>query len=121
MCEILFSAHAIISKESKKLLDLALDAEKAGAQILLLECITKETAKKITKLSSIPTIGIGSSKYCDGQVLVFDDLVNMDKNDHKPKFVKKYMNFENLAKLAIKNFSSDVKQKKFPSKKYTYQ
>ena len=106
--------------EIENLLYLAVNAEKAGAKAILLECIIKDTAKKITSSISIPTIGIGSSNFCDGQVLVFDDMINLDNKQKLPKFVKKYMNFEQLAKKAVKNFSKDVKSKKFPNKKYTY-
>ena len=106
--------------ESQKLINLALNAQKAGAKMILLECVTQETTKKITSSISIPTIAIGSSKFCDGQVLVFDDLINIDKNNYVPRFVKKYMNFDKLAKIAIKKFSNDVKKKKFPNKKNSY-
>ena len=99
---------------------LLLVDQKAGAKAILLECITKETAKKISSSVSIPTIGIGSSKYCDGQVLVFDDLINIDKSQYIPRFVKNYMNFEKLANQAVKKFCKDVKGKKFPGKKNTY-
>ena len=107
-------------KQAKNLLNLAINSEKAGAKAILLECITKETAKKISSSVSIPTIGIGSSKYCDGQVLVFDDLINIDKSQYIPRFVKNYMNFEKLANQAVKKFCKDVKGKKFPGKKNTY-
>tara|TARA_B100002052_G_C15528724_1_gene439471 strand:- start:90 stop:638 length:549 start_codon:yes stop_codon:yes gene_type:complete len=108
----------IIQKE--KLINLALNAEKAGAKIILLECVYERTAKEITSKVSIPTIGIGSSKFCDGQVLVFDDLIKTDETKQVPKFVKNYMNFSKLSKRAIKNFSKDVKKRKFPNKKYSY-
>ena len=107
-------------QERKNLLELAKKAEIAGAKAILLECITQKIAKEITESVSIPTIGIGSSKHCDGQVLVFDDLVNMGNND-LPKFVKTYINFGKQAKKVIKKFSQEVKNKKFPNKKYTYQ
>ncbi len=106
--------------EKKHLLDLALSAEKAGAKAILLECVAEDVSKKISLSISIPTIGIGSSKYCDGQVLVFDDLVNIEDNKNMPKFVKNYMNFGKEAKRAIKKFSMDVKRRKFPNKKTTY-
>jgi len=108
------------TNESEKLIQLSLDAERAGAKCILLECVNQKTAKKITSIVSIPTIGIGSSKYCDGQVLVFDDIINIDNQKHSPKFLKKYFNFNKLAKKAIKKFSKEVKEKKFPSKKYSY-
>ena len=107
--------------EKKNLIKLALDAENAGAKCILLECVSKSTAKEITSSVSVPTIGIGSSKFCDGQVLVFDDLINIDNNSKKPKFVKTYVNFGNLAVKAVKSFSKDVKKGSFPSKKYSYQ
>ncbi len=69
---------------------------------------------------SIPTIGIGSSKFCDGQVLVFDDLIKIDINQNLPKFVKNYIDFGKQARNIVKWFNKDVKEKKYPSKKYTY-
>ena len=106
--------------EKDQLLKLAINAETCGAKIILLECVTSKTAKLITSTISIPTIGIGASKYCDGQVLVFDDLVNFSADYLKPKFVKNYMNFSNLAKIAVKKYKNDIKFNKFPSKKYSY-
>ena len=77
----------------------------------MLECITQKIAKEITQSVSIPTIGIGSSKHCDGQVLVFDDLVNMG-NNNLPKFVKTYINFGKLKqKRLLKNFLRSKEQK----------
>ena len=102
------------------LIRLAINAEKAGAIGVLLECITQETAKKITSSISIPTIGIGSSKYCDGQILVFDDLININKMEKTPRFVKHYLQFANLAKKAVQKYSRDVKKGKYPNKRYSY-
>ena len=79
-----------------------------------------KTAKNITNSVSIPTIGIGSSKYCDGQVLVFDDLVNFENTVLKPKFVKKYADLNKLSKSAVIKFCKEVKQKKFPNKRHSY-
>ncbi len=107
-------------KESNDLLNLAKKSENLGAKIILLECVTQKTAKKITENVSVPTIGIGSSKYCDGQVLVFDDLIGFDSSKFNPRFVKRYMNFDKQAKTAVKKFTKDVKRKKFPSKKNSY-
>ena len=106
--------------ESKKLLNLALDAERAGAKAILLECVIESLSKKITSALSIPTIGIGSSKFCDGQVLVFDDIVSINNAKNLPKFVKKYLDLEKQMKKAVGKFSKEVKSRKFPSKKYTY-
>ena len=108
------------NKEKDKLLSLAKESEKVGAKAVLLECITADTAKLITNNISIPTIGIGSSKYCDGQILVFDDLINLSINNKKPKFIKNYLNFNKIVGRAVRNYNRDVKIKKFPSIKFTY-
>ena len=108
------------NKEKKNLLKLAKESETLGAKAVLLECVTANTAKLITENVSIPTIGIGASKYCDGQVLVFDDLINLNINDKKPKFVKNYFNFNKVASNVVKKYNREVKLKKFPSTKFTY-
>ena len=108
------------NKEKQNLLELAKESEKLGAKAVLLECITADAAKLITKNISIPTIGIGASKYCDGQVLVFDDLINLSPNNKKPKFVKNYLNFNKIASNTVKRYNREVKLKKFPSLKFTY-
>ena len=105
--------------EFNKLILLAKNAELSGAKVLLLECITERLAKNITSSVSIPTIGIGASKNCNGQILVFDDLINLN-NENKYKFVKNYMNFNRLSKTAVKKFSNEVKSRKFPGKKNSY-
>ena len=95
-------------EESKKI-------EKAGAFSLVLECVAEKTAKKITKLISIPTIGIGSSSFCDGQILVTDDILGM--SNFYPKFVKRYSNINALIEKAVKKYCKEVKLNIFPSKK----
>ena len=109
------------SIEKNKLISLALKAQSVGAEAILLECVSQNVAKEITYKLNIPTIGIGSSKYCDGQILVFDDIVKFDNTKNNPKFVKRYLNLEKLIKKAVKNFSKDVRDKKYPNKKYSYQ
>ena len=106
--------------EKDKLIKLAIDAEEAGAKAILLECITENCAKEITSNLKIPTIGIGSSKHCDGQVLVFDDLMHFNPEQKIPKFVKVYANFFKTSKKTVLQFNKDVKTGKFPSKKQTY-
>ncbi len=108
------------SKEKDNLLKLAQESEKLGAKAVLLECMTANTAKLITENISIPTIGIGASRYCDGQVLVFDDLINLSLNDKKPRFVKNYFNFNKIAGDVVRKYNREVKLKKFPSTKFTY-
>ena len=106
--------------EKNNLLKLAKESERLGAKAVLLECITADTAKLITENISIPTIGIGASKNCDGQILVFDDLINLSTNNKKPKFVKQYLNFNKIFSNAVKRYDREVKLKKFPSSKFTY-
>ena len=78
------------SKEISRLIKEAISIEKAGAFSIVLECVTPNAAKIITKKLKIPTIGIGSSSYCDGQILVTDDVLGL--SGFYPKFVKKYIN-----------------------------
>ena len=89
--------------------------EKAGAFSIVLECITPLTAKKITDLLTIPTIGIGSSSFCDGQILVTDDILGL--SGFYPKFVKKYSDLNTVIEKAVKKYSKEVKNKVFPKNK----
>ncbi len=108
------------TKETNNLITLAKKLEYAGSKMIVLECISLTAAKKITKILKIPTIGIGASKYCDGQVLVIDDILHLDSNIKKPKFIKNYINIKKNIIKAVNSFDKEVKNKKFPSKKYTY-
>ncbi len=108
------------NKEKQSLLKLAKKSETLGAKAVLLECITTDTAKLITENISIPTIGIGASRYCNGQILVFDDLINLSTNDKKPRFVKNYFNFNKIVGNVVKKYNKEVKLKKFPSSKFSY-
>ena len=105
-------------KQEIKLINQAKQIERAGAFAIVLECISKKAAQKITKSIKIPTIGIGSSSECDGQILVTEDILGI--SGFYPKFVKKYLNLEKLIKKAVKKFSNDVKSGKFPSKKNSF-
>ena len=89
--------------------------EKAGAFSIVLECLTPYAAKTITNSLTIPTIGIGSSSYCDGQILVTDDMLGL--SGFYPKFVKKYSNLNRIIEKATKKYTREVKISKFPSKK----
>ena len=93
--------------------------EKAGAVSILLEGMLTNIAKSVTEVLSIPTIGIGASEYCDGQILVSEDMLGLYGDNH-PKFVKKYADLSNNIKIAIKKYSSEVKSSKFPNKKFRY-
>tara|TARA_Y100001935_G_C17165390_1_gene437428 strand:+ start:32 stop:808 length:777 start_codon:yes stop_codon:yes gene_type:complete len=106
------------SLERKNLLADALLLQKSGVFSIVLECIETNLAKKITSELKIPTIGIGSSVNCDGQVLVTDDLIGL--NLTSIKFVKNFYNIRKHIELAVKKFNQEVKNKKYPSSRYSY-
>ena len=113
-----FKYKGKVEREKKKLLNEAKLLQDLGVFSIVLECVKSDTARLITKSIKIPTIGIGSSKYCDGQVLVTDDLLGL--NETKIRFVKKFVNLKKLINQGIKKFKKDVISKKYPSKKYSY-
>ena len=110
-----FKIEGDSKKKAYKLLKEAKNIEKAGAFSIVLECINSEASKLITNSLKIPTIGIGSSNNCDGQILVTDDMLGI--SGFYPKFVKKYLSLDRIIEKAIKKYTRDVKLKKFPSKK----
>lgn len=97
------------------LIEDAKSLEKAGVFSIALEMVTTEVSKIISESISIPTIGIGSGKYCDGQVLVVHDVLGMYEK-LKPKFVKQYLTLSDQITKAISNYKSDVESGKFPAK-----
>lgn len=99
--------------ERKILLEDAKAVEQSGAVALVVESVKEDIAAKITKSANIPVIGIGASVLCDGQVLVLDDMLGVFR-EFTPKFVKKYESIGEKISEAVKNFSEDVKNKKFP-------
>ena len=99
--------------EKNKLLKEAKSIEKAGAFSIVLECMSPASAKLITSELNIPTIGIGSSSNCDGQILVTDDMLGI--SGFYPKFVKKYVKLDRIIEKAVKKYTREVKLKKFPS------
>ena len=104
--------------QRKKILQDAIAVSNSGAFAIVIECVVESLAKKITKNVSIPTIGIGASKYCDGQILVIDDMLGL--SDFFPKFVKRYSNLREIIDKSIKNYTKDVKTRRFPSSKNVY-
>jgi 3-methyl-2-oxobutanoate hydroxymethyltransferase len=107
-----FKIEGQTKSESSKLLKEALSIEKAGAFSIVLECLSPDAAKLITKKLNIPTIGIGSSLYCDGQILVTDDMLGL--SGFYPRFVKKYTNLNRIIEKAVKKYTRDVRLRKFP-------
>ena len=110
-----FKIEGDSKKKANKLLKEAKNIEKAGAFSIVLECVNPKASKLITSNLKIPTIGIGSSNNCDGQILVTDDMLGI--SGFYPKFVKKYLSLDRIIEKAIKKYTRDVKLKKFPSKK----
>ena len=92
--------------------------QKAGVFSVVLECVETSLAKLLTQNLKVPTIGIGASKYCDGQILVFDDLIGLNPMNYR--FVKKYANIRNEISKAVSNYSKEVRKMKFPNKKNSY-
>jgi len=113
-----FKSKGKTLREKKQLIEDALLLQKKGVFDIVLECIKTSTARQITQILKIPTIGIGSSVYCDGQVLVTDDLIGL--NDTNIKFVKRFINIRKYLNSGLKKFASEVKSKKYPLKKHSY-
>ena len=113
-----FKSKGKTVKEIKQLISDALLLQKNGVFAIVLECIKTPIAKQITKNLDIPTIGIGSSVHCDGQVLVTDDLIGL--NQTNIKFVKKFLNVKKYINKGLRKFASEVKSNQYPSKKYSY-
>ncbi len=106
-------------EERDNLIKTAVQFEKAGVFALVLEKVKAQTSAIITKSVKIPTIGIGSGPWCDGQILVTYDLIGAFP-DFTPKFVKKYDNISKRIITSVKKFINDVKTKKFPQKKHYF-
>lgn len=104
---------------AKKLIEDAKAVEEAGAFAVVLECVPSKLAELISKEISIPTIGIGAGSGCDGQVLVYQDMLGMF-SDFVPKFVKKYADIGEQMKKAFEEYSREVKDGVFPEEKHGY-
>ena len=107
-----FKIEGDTPKKANLLLKEALKIEEAGAFSIVLECVAPLASKLITSKLKIPTIGIGSSTFCDGQVLVTDDMLGL--SGFYPKFVKKYVSLDRIIEKAVKKYTREVKLKKFP-------
>lgn len=117
-----YGGYRVVGKdrtEEKKLIEGAKKLEEAGCFSLVLEKIPLKLAKKITKILKIPTIGIGAGPYCDGQILVINDLLGMDPS-FSPKYVRRYADLYTIIGNAVKKFKEDVKKGNFPSEKESF-
>jgi 3-methyl-2-oxobutanoate hydroxymethyltransferase len=113
-----FKVQGSLKKDRIKLMEQAIRNQEAGVFSIVLECINENTAKLITKSLKIPTIGIGASVHCDGQILVTDDMLGL--SGFYPKFVKKFANLHNIIEIGVKKYKKAVLNKKFPNKKNTF-
>ncbi len=104
---------------AKKLIEDALAVQRAGAFCVVIEAVPEKLASLITKRLEIPTIGIGAGKGCDGQVLVYQDMLGMF-SDFTPKFVKRYANVGEIMTAAFKKYDEEVKNSSFPLEENTY-
>lgn len=114
-----FRVRGSRNEEARKIIADALNLEKAGAFAVILECVPLEVAREITEKLTIPTIGIGAGPHCDGQILVFHDLVGFS-NGFLPKFVKKYADLHQVISEAVRKYADDVRQEIFPDDDHSY-
>lgn len=117
-----FGGHKVQGKTeqaAKKLLEDAKAVEEAGAFAVVLECVPAKLAELVTRQLSIPTIGIGAGKGCDGQVLVYQDMLGMF-SDFTPKFVKKFADVGTMMTEAFKAYIEEVQNGTFPEEKHCY-
>ena len=104
---------------AKQLLEDAKAVEEAGASMLVMECVPAKLAALVTKSISIPTIGIGAGSGCDGQVLVYQDMLAM-YSDMKPKFVKQFASVGEIMKQAFADYIAETKAGTFPAQEHTF-
>lgn len=104
---------------AKKLLDQAKALTEAGCFALVLECVPEDLAYRIQQATSIPVIGIGAGPSCDGQILVWHDVLGL-QNQIKPKFVKQYVQAGELLQSGLVQFCDDVRQRQFPTEVHSY-
>lgn len=105
--------------EAERIIQDALNLERAGVFSVILECIPLELARLVTEKLKIPTIGIGAGPYCDGQILVFHDLVGFS-NGYLPKFVRKYADIHELISGAVGKYADEVRKGEFPDDNHSY-
>ena len=103
----------------RELMDAALELEAAGAFSMVLECVPADLASEVTAAVEIPTIGIGAGPDCDGQVLVFHDLLGLEDR-LSPRFVRRYAELGSAARQALSTFAIDVREGNFPSAEESY-
>lgn len=114
-----FKVQGKTAEQAKRLIEDALLLQEAGVFAIVLECVPEKLAQIISSKLEIPTIGIGAGKYCDGQVLVTQDMLGMF-SDFKPKFVKQYGQLGNIIKEACRHYKQEIDAMVFPSQEHTF-
>lgn len=114
-----FKVQGKSAEKAKQLIEDAKSLEEAGAFAIVLECVPDKLAELITKTVGVPTIGIGAGNKCDGQVLVYQDMLGMF-SDFTPKFVKRFANVGEVMKEAFKAYIDEVGKEVFPGKENGY-
>jgi len=114
-----FKAQGRTAERAVRLLDDARALEAAGCFSLVLEAVPAPVAERITRELSIPTIGIGAGAACDGQVLVWHDLLGLYEG-RSPRFVKRYADIGQTIRSALETYASDVRERRFPEDQHTY-
>ncbi len=110
-----FKMQGKTDESARKLMDDAKALEQAGVFAIVLECVPSELAQKITAALTVPTIGIGAGPHCDGQVLVFTDLLGMG-HGHVPGFVKKFADLNPQIQEALAAYKKEVEESAFPER-----
>jgi len=113
-----FKARGRDDAEAALILDDARAVAEAGAFAVVLEAISEPLARRITQEIAAPTIGIGGSPACDGQILVLEDMLGL--SDRVPKFVKKYANLAPAIEAAVANYAEEVRARAFPGPDHVY-
>jgi len=114
-----FKVQGKTEEQAKKIIEDALMLQEAGVFAIVLECVPEKLASIITEKLEIPTVGIGAGKYCDGQVLVTQDMLGM-YTDFTPKFVKKYANLRGEIQSASKQYIDEMKSGAFPGSEHVF-
>ncbi len=114
----LLGERKVCAEDSQALLAQALALQAAGVCALVIELIPRQVSKEITEALKIPTIGIGCGEYCDGQILVLDDMLGKTKNNFR--FLKRYAELRATMQAAVKDYAREVKESSFPSPKQSF-
>jgi len=114
-----FKAQGRTAEKAERLYDDALALEAAGCFAIVLEAVPAAVAQRVTEALQVPTIGIGAGAACDGQVLVWHDLLGLYAGK-APRFVKRYADLATEAKRALESYVDDVREGRFPEEQHTY-